>query len=187
MSEIRENLRNEVKNSSLPRGVVVADSSNIRGLILRKVAAGAVCLAGIAMFVSCDNDCIEKEGFTVSKDGKKCVYTPIKEDTKPQKQNATVVYDRGLNPFPEDLINAVRTYKDSLHIDTVFFEVRGDWTNMSANGGNNQMNNVFYPVFSLPVNVWGKGTFGGGSNNGIVNFSEEAKQFLLTKGYTFSL
>ena len=93
-----------------------------------------------------------------------------------QKHNATVVYNRDENPST-DFASVVGAYKDSLNVDTVFFQVLGDWSGMSQNGGNNQMNLVFYPVFSKPVKVWGKGEL---NTN---NFSAEAKQFLISKGY----
>ena len=109
----------------------------------------------------------------------------------PEKHNATVVYNRDLGPTAEELINAVKMYKDSLNVDTVFFEVLGDWSTMSQSGGVSNMDKVFYPVFELPVNTWGKGTFNTTNPNTgettPINFSEEAKAFLLSKLYSFEM
>ena len=139
-------------------------------------------IALVLLTTACKKECKEGQELVNGKCENKEVVPPNTEPTK--KHNATVVYNRGEGPQPADLINAVAIYKGSTFVDTVFFEVLGDWSNMSENGANNQMKNVFDPVFELPMKgqvVHGKGTFN------TSNFSEAAKKFLIAKGYSFSL
>lgn len=135
--------------------------TNSKSNVARNLGYALLLITPIVMATSCKKD--DPEPVTP--------VTPVI-----QKHNATVVYNRDENPST-DFASVVGAYKDSLNVDTVFFQVLGDWSPMPVAGGVNQMNNIFYPVFNQPVKVWGKG------NLNTNNFSDEAKQFLISKGY----